>query len=265
MAPEKMAVNEDARPAVVFEYGGRFGHFLRAEASVSALSYPVPPRTALLGTIGAVLGLEKDTPQVKLKDAMIAVSGRIPETHWHRVKLRKDPPASLPRRVKAGEPGQKNPKPEQATLNKQEWLFNPSYTVTACLPNNYHDEFVSRLRERRWHYSPCMGLSEMAAWLDFVAEGTATALPAGAEVSCASVVRRDVAVLDGRRTLEASASGVEGPLAILPLRMPREVTKDRVFTHADYMIERSGLPIPLRADEAYRVEAGSGTRAVIFL
>ena len=86
-----------AKPAVVFEYAGRFGHFLRAEASVSALSYPVPPRTALLGMIGAVLGLEKDTPQVELKDALIAVSGPVPATHWHRVKFRKDPPAALPR------------------------------------------------------------------------------------------------------------------------------------------------------------------------
>jgi CRISPR-associated protein Cas5h len=32
---------------------------LKAEASVSALSYPIPPRTALLGMIGAVLGLER--------------------------------------------------------------------------------------------------------------------------------------------------------------------------------------------------------------
>lgn len=105
MVPERMAVNGDAHPVVVFEYAGRFGHFLRAEASVSALSYPVPPRTALLGMIGAVLGLEKDTPQVELKNAMIAVSGRIPETHWHRVKLRKDPPSALPRKVKAGAKG----------------------------------------------------------------------------------------------------------------------------------------------------------------
>ena len=95
--------SDGARPAVVFEYAGRFGHFLRAEASVSALSYPVPPRTALLGMIGAVLGLEKDTPQVELKDALVAVSGPIPETHWHRVKLRKDPPAPLPRKVKKGD------------------------------------------------------------------------------------------------------------------------------------------------------------------
>jgi CRISPR-associated protein Cas5h len=254
-----MAVN--AKRAVVFEYTGRFGHFLRAEASVSALSYPVPPRTALLGMIGAVLGLEKDTPQVELKDARIAVSGRIPATHWHRVKLRKDPPAALPRKVKAGAKGSSTD--ERATLNKQEWLFDPSYTVTACLPDGYHDELVSRLRERRWYYSPCMGLSEMAARLEFVSEGTASALPAGSDVSCSSVARGEGSTLDGRRTLEASGS-VE-VLAILPLRMPREVTRDRIFVHADYMVERSGLPIPLRTDEGYRIETGSGARTVIFL
>lgn len=253
----------DVRPAVVFEYAGRFGHFLRAEASVSALSYPVPPRTALLGMIGAVLGLEKDTPQVELEDAWIAVSGPIPATHWHRVKLRKDPPAALPRTVKRGAKGSSTD--EKATLIKQEWLFEPRYTVTACLPEEHHAEFASRVRERRWHYSPCMGLSEMAARLELMDEGTAAPLPGGSEVSCASVARRDGATLDGRRTLETSGNG--GLLAILPQRMPREVTGDRVFTHADYLIERSGLPIPLRADNAYEIRTGDPqtTKTVIFL
>jgi CRISPR-associated protein Cas5h len=257
--------SDGTRPAVVFRYEGRFGHFLRAEASRNALSYPVPPRTALLGMIGAVLGLEKDTPQVELMDALIAVSGPIPETHWHQVKLRRDPPDLLPRRVKAKTKGPKETKPEWPALIKQEWLFEPRYTVTACLPEKHHAEFAARLRERRWHYTPCMGLSEMAARLEFVNEGTAAALPATSEVSCASVARRDGAVLDGRRTLEASGNG--GLLAILPQRMPREVTEDRIFTHADYLIERSGLPIPLRADDAYEVRTGDPrtTQTVIFL
>jgi CRISPR-associated protein Cas5h len=257
-----MAGNEE-HPAVVFEYGGRFGHFLRAEASVSALSYPVPPRTALLGVIGAVLGLEKDAPQVELADALISVSGPIPQTHWHRVKLRRDPPAPLPRKVKAKTTGPTETKPEWPALIKQEWLFNPSYTVMACLPDRYHEEFVSRLRERRWHYSPCLGLSEMSARLEYLYEGTASPLPTGSEVLCTGVARREGAALDGRRSLEASANGE--PLAILPLRMPREVTENRVFTHADYMVERSGLPIPLRADGAYEVSSATGTKAVIFL
>ena len=234
---------------------------MRAEASVSALSYPMPPRTALLGMIGAVLGLEKDKPQVELRDALIAVSGPVPATHWHRAKLRKDPPGALPRKVKKGAKG--SSMDERAALIKQEWLFEPRYTVTACLPDDYHVDFVARLRERRWHYLPCMGLSEMTARLEPLGEGTASALPAGSEVSCESVSRRDGAALDGRRTLEASGNG--GVLAILPQRMPREVTENRIFTHADYLIERSGLPVPLTADHAYEVRTGSEARVVIFL
>lgn len=253
----------DERPVLVFEYKGRFGHFLRAETSVSALTYPVPPRTALLGMIGAVLGLEKDTPQVELKDALIAVSGPIPETHWHRVKLRKDPPASLTYKVKRGAKGSSTE--ERATLIKQEWLFNPRYTVTACLPEIHHAEFASRVREKHWYYSPCMGLSEMAARLELIAEGTAKALASGSEVSCASVAPRDGTVFDGRRALEASGQGE--PLAILPQRMPREVTEGRVFTRSDYLIERSGLPIPLRADSAYEIRTNDPptSETVVFL
>jgi len=110
-----------------------------------------------------------------------------------------------------------------------------------------------------------MGLSEMPARLNFVGEGTATALSAVCEVSCSSVALREGAVLNGRRTLEASGNG--GALAILHQRMPREVTEDRVFTHADYLIERAGLPIPLRTDNAYEIRTGDpqAHKTVIFL
>ena len=257
------SLGNSARPAVVFEYAGRFGHFLRAEASVSALSYPVPPRTALLGMIGAVLGLEKDTPQLELRDALVAVSGPVPKTHWHRAKFRKDPPAALPQKVRKGAKGTSTG--ERATLIKQEWLFEPRYTVTACLSEAHHEEFAARVRERRWYYSPCMGLSEMTARLEPLGEGIATALPAGSEVSCSSVARKEGTILDGRRAVAASGNGEL--LAILSQRMPRAVTEDRIFTHEDYLIERSGLSIPLQADDAYEISTGDprvdGT--VIFL
>ena len=77
--------------AIHFNLSGRFAHFLKAEAGVNALSYPIPTRTILLGMIGAVLGLEKDTPQVILEPAYFAIQGKMPQRHWHRAKLRKDP------------------------------------------------------------------------------------------------------------------------------------------------------------------------------
>jgi len=245
-----------AKPVVVFRYFGRFGHFLRAEASASALSYPIPPRTVLLGLIGAVLGLEKDTPQALLKDALIAVSGAQPSTHWHRAKLRKDPPAPLPLRVKAGAKG--SDAPEKATLIKQEWLLNPNYQVTAQLPTLHHDALVRRLREGAWHYSPCLGLSEMNAELEFIATGTATPLTGDQQVNCHSLVRQDLVTVEGQRFLE---DGLE----LQVLRMPRDVTPDRVFSHANYLVERQGRPIPVRTAHAWLVSLPGRDSHVMFL
>ena len=78
---------------VSFDYTAKFGHFLRAEANCNGLTYPVPPRTVLLGLLGAILGLDKDAPQEVLVDAHLAVGKRVPQRMWHKTNVRKDPPA----------------------------------------------------------------------------------------------------------------------------------------------------------------------------
>jgi CRISPR-associated protein Cas5h len=146
----------------IFRYKGKIGHFLRAESNRSSLTYPVPPRTVLLGIIGAILGMEKDEPQQLLNDAHIAVSGVIPRTHWHCVKLRKDPPATLSLVVTA-KTNKKETAPEKAALIRQEWLWQPDFTVYAAMPDPYIDDLASRIHDRRWHFTPSLGLSEMLA------------------------------------------------------------------------------------------------------
>ena len=67
-----------------FHYRGRVGHFMRADMNASALSYPFPPRTSVLGLVGAVLGLSKDAAPVDLADAQIGVGGASILRHYHR-------------------------------------------------------------------------------------------------------------------------------------------------------------------------------------
>jgi CRISPR-associated protein Cas5h len=236
-----------------FRLKGRFGHFLRADAGASAISYPVPPRTVIMGIVGAVLGLPKDQPQVVLEPFEIAIAGRIPLTHWHKAKLRKDPPDALPYEVKKTQKQEKNTKPEKATLISQEWLLGPLYEIWTGLSEPYHSELEGRIRERRWHFQPYLGLSEMMADLEYIGTVNAEKLPEGTYL-VETIMRQENVNPDIKRIYNDK-------LAINFSRMPRSVTPERVFRHAGYLIEREGRPVPVWTTGAYL----AGKRVLMFL
>ena len=236
-----------------FRLKGRFAHFLKAESGVTALTYPVPSRTVIMGLVGAVLGLEKDEPQQSLASINVTVEGTLPMTHWHKVKLRKDPPNQLPHIINSRQQGGENPKPEKATLIRQEWLFNPEYIIGVMLPKPYQDELGRRLQNRQWHFTPCLGLSELLADLEYMETVTVGKLPPG-DYEIQGLIRQDQAKLD----IEAMYGN---NLSINMLRLPRQVTTDRVFSHAPYLFETNGRKVKLKTDAAY----SDGERAWMFL
>ena len=238
---------------VSFRFSGRFGHFLRAEAAKSALTYPVPPRTALLGVIGAVLGMEKDQPQSLLEPAFIAIDGRLPKTHWHKAKFRKALPEALPRVIKKNQKLRKDTKLEEATLIWQEWLFQPSYTVWASIPGPFLSDLEQRLIERRWHFQPCLGLSEMMAELEYLGSGHASPLPPR-QYKVNSVIPQESCTLIMEKVFHDN-------LVVHHLLMPRKVTPGRVFEHASYFMERDGRSLPVQTHDAYEYEG----RTLVFL
>ena len=236
-----------------FQLKGRFAHFLRAEASASALSYPVPPRTVILGIIGAVLGLSKDEPQVVLEPAHIAISGRLPKTLWHRAKFRKDPPAPLPYIISKAQRPDRKMAPEKATLVLQEWLFNPAYTVWVSIPSPYILQLESRLKKKQWYFTPSLGLSEMIADIEYLGSPECFPLPEGI-YDVQSVFQQGTGVLDMKQVLSRE-------LSIHLLQMPRTVTPDRVFSHCRYILERDARPAPVKTNQAYKTD----NKVIMFL
>ena len=229
-----------------FRLSGRFAHFLRADASASALSYPIPPRTVILGIMGAVLGLPKDMPQVVLEPANIAISGKLPKTHWHRAKLRKNPPALLPRVIKKTQKSDKRTKPEKATLIRQEWLIDPDYSLLVSIPEPYHSELKNRLNNRQWYFCPSLGISEMIADIEYLGANECYPLPNGIH-DIQSVFSQESGTVDIEKVIERR-------LSIHLLQMPRTVTPDRVFSHCSYITERNAKPIPVETKNAFQIE-----------
>jgi CRISPR-associated protein Cas5h len=228
---------------VQFAYYGRIGHFLRAEATANALTYPMPPRTSLIGLVGCVMGFPKDESQILLKDADFAVCGAMPDVFWHKANMRKELPNAIPRSIKRSEKGSSTA--EKNTRIPQEMLWQPSYRIWAALPESIHGSFVDRLRERRWHFNPCLGLTELFAQLDYLWNGEGTKLSSG-EYSIDSMFTLN------RGELVASVAR-NNQLAVHKVRMPRDVTENRIFSHETYLLERSGKQMTIRSDAVWSV------------
>jgi CRISPR-associated protein Cas5h len=226
---------------ICFRLFGKYGHFLRAEANANGVTYPYPPRTVLLGIIGAVLGLEKDEPQVALADANLTVGGVPPKRFWHKTNVRKDPPAPLGFQVKKTDKG--TDKEQRNFRFPQEWLWRPDYRVWANLPGARHAEFAARLRDRRWRYTPSLGLAPLFADLEVVGEHRAELLPEDVH-EIFTLVRREAGEIDAGAATRAG-------LGLVSLRMSRTATADRVFTHQGYWHEHQGRPFPVRTRHAW--------------
>lgn len=257
---------------VTFRLSGPSGHFARAESATSMLSYPLPPRTVIMGLVGAVLGLPKDMPQQVLEPCHIAVAGPVPVSHWHKAKLRKDPPELLPKTVKTSHSATKGTKQrgrvlmsdihvtghsegakQRAGLITQEWLWKPDYRVWVALPGPYQQALSDRIRERRWHFQPSLGLSEMMADLEYLGDSLAEPMPEG-EYPIVSVLPQDQADINAAHALQQG-------LSLQILSMPRTVTTQRVFSHARYIVENNGRAVRAKTCYAYKVH----NEAIVFL
>ena len=235
---------------ISFIWRAKYGHFLKAGANRNSLTYPIPPKTAIIGLLGAILGLEKGQAQTKL-NLLVSISGCPPKKFWHKAILRKDPPAPLPYTVTVKMAGMKNPRPEKPTLINQEWLWKPSFLISIALPEQQEtfNELEYRLKNQQYYYSPSMGLSELIAHLDYQETNLATALGQGSYQ------------IDGFfPDYAANLIPATNDSVVQLIRMPVNLDSDRLFHHENIYLERSGKAISVETNNAWQV----GNRKLIF-
>lgn len=241
-----------------FRWFAKYGHFLRAEANASALTYPVPPRTAVLGLLAAILGLKKDQlPEIlgKMKVAITFPNG-LPQRFMHQVKLRKDPPAALAWTIKKTQKLDRETAPERANLNLQEWLWKPDFQIHVAFPEqpNLIDQLSKRIQNRQWYFCPCMGLSELLAEVEFLSYEEAI-LCEESEIAIQGICPA-VSIEKVIATREE--------LGIQLLRLPYQVTCERTFEHQNYYLEYQGRPFSVKTKHAWQLSGQLQNTRIIF-
>lgn len=146
------------RECVVFKVASDIGHFRRQYAITTALTYAIPPRTALCGLLGAVLGLAKNESLSLFRDdaALFGLQILHPvRTSTISINLldTKDNRDFRPKSV--------NPH----TAMRYEVLQQPCYRVMFS-----HSDLTPKVYQALSHgesiYTPCLGLAWMIAWFE---------------------------------------------------------------------------------------------------
>jgi len=68
--------------ALSFELRGKFAHFRKFYTNSSSLTYPIPPPTTLIGTIGATMGLDRNEFSEVLDGIRLSIR---PLTPWRTI------------------------------------------------------------------------------------------------------------------------------------------------------------------------------------
>jgi len=246
-------------PVLVFRVKGQFAHWRKWFTTTSPLTYSFPPRTAILGLVGAIAGVQRDEIPEKfpLQATKISVcpltrivKDRLPETwYWSPVRI-------VDGEIQLGEKKEAI-KTFQVNL---EVIRYPYYRIIF-----WHEdeklmaELAARLREKRWFYPPCLGIMGFLADIEFEGEDEAEEAEGG-KIELNSILPLD----EDSPLLELNPSGNY----IREERLPLEVFPGRQF---DYLrvayIESSAQPLSLKVKEGvmkYALLKKSGFRIMFF-
>lgn len=230
----------EAREFAVFDVQSDLAHFRRPYVTTSALTFPVPPRTALCGLVGAILGQPKDECLANFvdEDAVFGILHAAPlsltEYSFNLVDTKDNPSFRL--------------KPENPhTQVRYECIRSPKYRVAFGHPT-LAAELQDLLAAGRTVYTPCLGLAWMIAWVEDIRSerGEQVANPIGMPYRC--LVRS--------ADLEGDVQW-DGDAVYQRLRMPAEMQPDRLVTrYEEYIIETTGRAITCKLRHHWRLASG---------
>lgn len=227
------------QPVIVFDLWGDYAHFRKYFTTTSPLTFLLPPRTALMGLIGAVCGLKKEEyiPALAGDQAQLAVSIRTPAKKVRMAENLVDTKSALLMgRIK------------NRTQIRLELVKDPRYRVYVSLENlALRDLFKEMLLAHKCVYTPYLGISELIANFAYVGEYDAEAKAPDEHVNIVSALNadlvRDLTIEDGKEYFSEV--------------MPCDMAADRSVTrYSKIVYERNGQAINARVTECVELEQG---------
>jgi CRISPR-associated protein Cas5h len=151
---------------IIFDIWGDYGHFKKYYTTSSPLTFSIPPRTAIIGLISAIIGLEKNrylSLMTKDKaDVAIRIINPVKKIRISQNLINTKDGFWIPIKKGAHEP---------RTQVRFEYLKEPRFRIYFTHSDDkIYNSLKENLKNHKSVYTPCLGLSELIADFEFVDE-----------------------------------------------------------------------------------------------
>jgi len=225
-----------------FDVWGEYAHFKKYYTTSSPLTFAIPPRTAISGFIGAILGIDKNEyPQYFTRDkASIAVRILHPVNKYRISEnfIDTKPSGSIDMS-----------KIKNRTQIKLEVVRRPGYRIYFThTDETMLEQLHAMIQSHKTVYTPCLGISEFLAnfkFYDFV------------EFKEANNISEAVSVFTASPKDQLANIEFENGKSYFSESLPGEMNMDRsVNDYVETLYERSGQSINVKTDQGWKTEDG---------
>lgn len=231
---------------LAFDIWGEYAHYKKIYATTSAISYCLPPKTALYGYIGAILGLEKKGNKYleafQNKECLVGIQIMNPIVMQRiNINLR-----AVLGRMKPTD----NRKPTM-----MEFVYEPKYRIYFYHQNEkVYANLKANLTEKLAVYTPTMGLAGLLSNFEFIGEfDTNEQLNKESSVSIATVIpKKEFIRFDIEAFHEKQTEIIEQSMFAIEMDTERNVTE-----RDDIILERKAKPINAFLEKYYQLSDGT--------
>lgn len=245
----------NSKEILIFDISSEYGHFRKYNTTTSPLTYSIPTRTAIAGIMGAVLGIDRETFDGIFPEGIIPVQELFSKKNSdiavqiiHPVKKENvamnlvNTKTSFYNLTKAGR-----------TQIEFELLRDPKFRIFFSMNGNNRtvfDELTQRIKFKRHHFSPYLGLAQFTATIDFVGISKAVLYINKTNNFIQIITAVNLSHLQEKNPVEFDYSAMYSAN-----NMPIEMNRIReVSEYSEVLIEKNGNSIKAKPFKYYFIE-----------
>ncbi len=237
------------KKVLIFDIFGEYGHFKKYNTTTSPLTYAIPPRTALVGIVGAILGIPREL-----------LPGKFPTDQPLQELFSKE---KLQATVQVIKPVKKvsaafnliDTKKSFYDLSKAghtqinfELLKDPHFRIYISIQDNQvYEQLKLHLQKKHFIYTPYLGLAQFSANIQYVGEEVfIEQIPDNEYIEIISAVNMKLLQQDEQPV------NFDYESYYVVNNMPIAMNRDReVLEYSDVLIEQNGKPLHVKISKYY--------------